>query len=299
LKLGIAGVGLIGGSIGLRAGSLGWEVRGWDPDAANLRAAAERGALGSVAGSWAELIGWSELLLLAAPLDATLAQLAELSARPPASPRPDGIFDVASVKDPVGRAGAGLAGFVATHPIAGSERSGPGAARADLFVDRVWTYDAAAPPAGRERAGRFIAAMGARPVPVENAEHDRIIALTSHLPQLVSIALGDQLAPALADDTVAALCGTGIASMLRLAGSSWTVWEAILEANAAPVAREVRGLATALNQVASALESGAAATLAARFETAASAAARLNEEAAAHRAQRPTDRQTQGVSPPP
>jgi len=277
LKLGIAGVGLIGGSIGLRAGALGWEVRGWDPDAGNLRAALELGAAGSAAASFAELIGWCELLLLAAPLDATLEHLAELSALPPASHRPEAIFDVASVKGPVARAGAGLAGFVATHPIAGSERSGPGAARAELFVERVWTYDAAAPADGRERAHRFIAAMGARPVAVENAEHDRIVALTSHLPQLASIALGTQLAPALAEDTVAALCGTGIASMLRLAGSSWTVWRGILEANAVPVAREVRRLAATLGDIATALESGGAAGLATSFETAASAATRLND----------------------
>ncbi len=298
MKLGIAGVGLIGGSIGLRARSLGWEVRGWDPDAGNLRAAVELGAVDSAAASFAELIGWCELLLLAAPLDATLDHLAELSALPPAAHRPDAIFDVASVKGPVACAGAGLAGFVATHPIAGSERSGPAAARAELFVDRVWTYDAAAPPAGREHANRFIAAMGARPVPVENAEHDRIVALTSHLPQLASIALGAQLAPALADGTVAALCGTGIASMLRLAGSSWTVWQAILEANATPVAHEVRRLAATLGDIAAALESGAVAGLASRFETAASAAARLNEGAAAHPAAGPFDRESQGVSPP-
>jgi prephenate dehydrogenase len=282
LKLGIAGVGLIGGSIGLRAVSLGWEVRGSDPGGANLRLAQQRGAIGGAAASLAELARWSDVLVLAAPLDATLAQLAELATLAAAPPWPAAVFDVASVKARVARAAGGVPGFVATHPIAGSEQSGPAAARADLFAERVWTYDAAAPPAAADRARAFIAAMGARPVPVENAEHDRIVALTSHLPQLASVALGAQLAPALSDGTVAALCGTGIQSMLRLAGSSWTVWRAILEANAAPVAREVRRLAATLGDLATALETGAAATLAPAFEQAQSAAAQLNESVAAH-----------------
>jgi prephenate dehydrogenase len=279
LKLGIAGVGLIGGSIGLRAAALAWEVRGWDPDAANLSLAEKRGAIGSPARSLGELAAWSDVLVLAAPLDATLSQLEELGTLISASAGPAAIFDVASVKGPVAAAAATLPGFVATHPIAGSERSGPDAARAALFTGRVWTYDAAAPLDGRDRARAFIAAMGARAVPVENAEHDRIVALTSHLPQLASIALGVQLAPALADDTVAALCGTGIASMLRLAGSSWTIWQAVLEANAVPVAREVRRLAAILDDVATALESGATASLGPRFDTARHAAARLPQNA--------------------
>jgi prephenate dehydrogenase len=275
LNLGIAGAGLIGGSIGLRAAALGWEVRAWDPDAANLRTARERGAAGSVAGSLSDLAGWSGVLILSAPLEATLAGLAELAALASTARLPPAVFDVASVKVPVARAGTAVPGFVATHPIAGSERSGPAAAHAGLFAGRVWTYDADAPAAGRERARDFIGAMGARPLAVPNGEHDRIVALTSHLPQLVSVALGAQLAPAAADETVAALCGTGIASMLRLAGSSWTMWRAILEANALPISQEVRRLAAILSDVAEDLESGAAANLAGRFEAAAAAAARL------------------------
>lgn len=278
MRLGIAGTGLIGGSIGLRARSLGWDVRGWDTGREHLQLALERGAVGAGAASLAELAAWSEILVLAAPLDATVAQLAALSELARTSRIAAAVFDVASVKGPVERASAGLAGFVATHPIAGSERSGPAAARADLFEGRVWTYDAAAPPAGRDRARAFIAAMGARPEPIAGADHDRIAALTSHLPQLVSVALGAQLAPALAREGVAPLCGTGMASMLRLAGSSWSVWQAILEANSVPVAQEVRRLTAILSDVATALETGAAADLAEYFEAASAAAARLNAD---------------------
>jgi prephenate dehydrogenase len=251
-----------------------------DTSPANLRVAHELGAIGRAAASLHELAVWSEILVLAAPLDATLEHLAELSAGAAAG-RATAIFDVASVKGPIARAADGLENFVGTHPIAGSERSGPSAARADLFADRVWTYDSAAAPAARERAERFIVAMGALAVPMESTEHDRIVALTSHLPQLLSTALGAHLAPALASERVGLLCGTGIASMLRLAGSSWPVWHPILSANAVPLAQEVRRLATILSEFATALEDGAPGSLEEAFERANAAAVRMRSNVAA------------------
>jgi prephenate dehydrogenase len=166
-------------------------------------------------------------------------------------------------------------GFVPSHPIAGSERSGPHAARADLFEGRAWSFEPAVPDEARERATRFIEAMGALPVAIASLEHDRVVALTSHLPQLVSVALGAALEPALREARTSALCGTGVRSMLRLAGSSWTVWRAVLEANAIPIAQEVRRLAAILTGVAEALEDGDAALLERRFGEAAGAAASL------------------------
>jgi prephenate dehydrogenase len=296
VKLGIAGVGLIGGSIGLRAAELGWDVTAWEPDAGHLRLALRRGACAASADSLADLAAWSEVLVLAAPLDATLAQLAELSG--PHRAVPPAVFDVASVKAPVAAAASALRGFVATHPIAGSERSGPAAARADLFAGRVWTFDSEAPAEGRERARDFILAMGARPVPIANREHDRIVAFTSHLPQLLSVALGVRLSADLQEREVASLCGTGIASMLRLAGSSWTVWQAILATNAQPVAQEVRRLAAILSDVATDLESGTVANLASRFAAAATAAERVNANGPAAANVDSGINQGDGVSPP-
>jgi prephenate dehydrogenase len=209
-------------------------------------------------------------VVLAAPLDATLAQIAELAAAPP--PHVDLILDVASVKVPVARAGAGLAAFVASHPIAGSERSGPTAARTDLFDGRVWSFDTNAPAGTRARAVSFIEAMGGRPIAIESPEHDRVVALTSHLPQLLAVALGSRLESRLEEPgSVAAFCGTGMQSMLRLAGSSWSVWEAVLRANARPVAQEVRALGNILSDIAEALEDDAPDTLAERFSRAAAA----------------------------
>ena len=279
-RIGVAGAGLIGGSIVLRATELGWTAGVFDVDPAHARAALERLGASFVAGSLADLAARSDVLVLAAPLDPTLGHLAELEAVARTGRElPALIVDVASVKGPVARAGATLAAFVPTHPIAGSERSGPDAARCDLFLGRTWTYDPAAGPVACARAVRFIEAMGAVATPLASAEHDRIVALTSHLPQLLATALGSRLEPELRNDRVLALCGTGIRSMLRLAGSSWSVWNAVVRENAVPVAQEVRRLADILSGVAEALERDASDALAPDFARAAAALHRLDGNA--------------------
>jgi prephenate dehydrogenase len=215
------------------------------------------------------------MLVLAGPLDATLVQIAAIQTLPPGPCRL--ILDVASVKEPVSRAARGLAGFVATHPIAGSERSGPAAARANLFAGRTWTLDVAATSADRAAARAFVEALGAHAIEIESAEHDRTIALTSHLPQLLSVALGSLVAPRMADERTRELCGTGIRSLLRLSGSSWPMWRAVLDANSVSVAQEVRRLAAILTEAAESLENHSVDALAARFTTASAAVAQLGD----------------------
>ena len=247
-------------------------MTGWDPEPAALGLALERGALDAAAPSFAALAAGAGVLVLAAPLDATLALLAELAAAPPAAAL---IMDVASVKLPVAQAGAALPAFVATHPLAGSERSGPAAAAADLFAGRTWTYDADAPLAAD--AGAFVASLGAVPVALANAEHDGVLALTSHLPQLLAVVLGSRIERAAAAHDVARLSGTGLRSMLRLADSAWSVWRSILSTNGVPLAQEVRALAGILCEVADALEDGRSHELAPYFASASAARARLHD----------------------
>ncbi len=275
--LGVAGVGLIGGSIALRARELGWLVAGWDQDPAASAVGLRRGALSSVAGSLRSLAGAVDVLVLAGPVDATLGHIAELVREASSVPL---VLDVGSVKAPVARAGRALASFVPTHPIAGSEASGAEAARADLFRDRMWAYDPAALPAARALALDFIAAMGARAFAIESEAHDRTVALTSHLPQLLSVALGARLRAGLQDPATRALCGSGVRSMLRLAASSFAMWEPILVTNARPLSQEVRALAAILTQAAQSLERGDTRYFGELFEAAAASVAglRSNED---------------------
>ena len=270
--LGVAGVGLIGGSIALRARELGWDVVGWDRNPAATGVGLQRGALSSAATSLRSLSEAVDVLVLAGPVDATLAHIGELVHASCPVPL---VLDVGSVKAPVARVGRGLASFVPTHPIAGSELSGVEAARADLFRDRIWTYDPAARPAARKLALGFIAAMGARACAIDSVEHDRAVALTSHLPQLLSVALGARLRPELAEPATLPLCGSGMRSMLRLAASSFTIWEPVLAANARPLSQEVRALAAILTQAAESLERGDTGYLGELFEAAAASVAGL------------------------
>ncbi|MGH7757643.1 MAG: prephenate dehydrogenase, partial [Vulcanimicrobiaceae bacterium] len=262
LRLGILGTGLIGASIGLRARALGYHVVAVDRSPVNLRLALERGAVDEAVDA---LDGRElDLLVLATPLDVTLALVRRFAADPP---RARLILDVASVKAPVVEAAAGLAGFVGTHPIAGGENSGPADARADLFSGAYWAYDPAAFAPARAEAVAFIERLGARPVPIEPGLHDRTVALTSHLPQLLATVLAAQVGERLGRPPTAELCGSGLASMTRLGASSWEVWGSIFSENAAPIAQEIRSIAAILSKLAADLEEGRADRLAPAFAT--------------------------------
>jgi prephenate dehydrogenase len=270
--LGIAGVGLIGGSIALRARAAGWTTVGFDRNAGALAAARAAGALDDVAAGIAALAERCDVVVIALPVDATIAALRDVAALA----RPQLVFDVASVKAPIAAAGAHLARFVPSHPLAGRERGGFAAADAELFAGRTWVVDPAASAEPRARLAALIALLGARVVEIGAADHDRLVALTSHLPQALAVALGAQLAEAGRHDPRAyALCGPGMASMLRLARSPAPLWGAIFAANAAPVAAEMRSLARALETAASALDQGEVGTLLSYFADAATAVGAL------------------------
>jgi prephenate dehydrogenase len=271
-RLAILGTGLIGASIGLAARTAGWKVTGYDPDPAAAAEARERGALDEVAAGPAEAVAGARVVVVAAPVAATIALLA---AFPPA-PAAELVIDTASVKAPVAAAASAVRHFVATHPIAGSERSGPAPAHADLFRGRAWAIVPPADAALEAAAFAFVRSLGARPFRVGAGRHDRLIAATSHLPQLIATALGERLAGRLDDPDLAALCGPGVRSSLRLAASPWSTWRDILDANASAVAQEVRGFADVLRSVADDVERGDREALARRFGAAGEAHARLS-----------------------
>ena len=260
----VVGTGMIGTSVALAARAAGFPTTGWDPDEGALSGAAARGALDTTAASAAEALAAAETVVLAAPLGPTLDTLRAL----PPLPAARLVIDVASVKLPVVAAAGGVPFFVATHPVAGSERTGPGAADALLFVDRTWAYVPPHDPELEARARAFIGSLGAVPLALPAAEHDALLAFTSHLPQVAATALGVLLAGRIDDPRVLALCGTGMGSMVRLAGSEFRVWEGILTANASAIAQEVRTFADILRTVADAVESRDSGALGGWFATA-------------------------------
>jgi len=270
--LGIAGVGLIGGSIALRARAAGWTTVGYDRDGAALAAAREAGAIDAVAAGLAELATRSDVVAIALPIGATIAAVRDTRELA----RPELVFDVASVKAPIAAAGAHLPNFVASHPLAGREIGGFAAADAALFEGRTWVVDPSAAPGPRAELTALIAALGARAVEIAPLDHDRVIAVTSHLPQALAVALGARLAGAAAADPRAYdLCGPGMASMLRLARSPADLWAEIFSANAAAIATELRALASSLADAATSLDQGEVGTLVSYFSASGSAVSAL------------------------
>jgi prephenate dehydrogenase len=262
--VGIVGTGLIGGSIGMRARRDGALVVGYDAKPSALARAIEVGAI-DLGATREELYARAGTVVIAAPPEAALAEIEQLKREPPV--RATLIVDVASVKAAICDAGRELANFVATHPMAGSERSGVRAARADLFEGRTWAYVPSGHAPSDARARALIASLGAMPLAIEAHEHDRIVAFTSHLPQVVASHFATR-AEALSSEALYPLCGVAARELLRLGDSDFALWREILRANAPAVETELRLLGTALVAAADNLAQGEVDRLAAVFSQA-------------------------------
>jgi prephenate dehydrogenase len=247
-SVGIFGVGAVGGSIGLRARHAGLYVLGADSDEAALHEALALGAIDAPAGL-EEISGAVDTYVIAVHLGPTLREIERLANN--SLDGPSLIIDVSSVKVPVARDAGGLRNFIATHPIAGTELRGVRAARADLFVDRTWAYVPSGDAPLDARACGFIDSMGAVPFAISAEEHDRAVALSSHVPQLVASCYARILASS--DSATRQLCGPVARELLRIAGMSFEMWRDLLQANAANIDRPLRALSSELEQVAGAL----------------------------------------------
>lgn len=202
----IAGLGLIGGSIGMALRRAGWRVAFLDSDRDLVPGEAADERVESLDAA-------ADLVILATPVNVAISLLA--TTRAPL------ITSVCSVMGPL-RAIANDH-FVAGHPLAGSQEHGIHAARADLFAGAAWFID-------RDNAivGEVIAACGAHAELVDAREHDRAIALTSQLPQILSTALAAYLHEQNVDLRFA---GPGLRTFLRLAGSDASVWSPVIARN--------------------------------------------------------------------
>ncbi len=235
MRVGIIGTGLIGSSIGLGCRERGDTVVGFDQDTSTLRFAVVRGAIDDTA-TRNEIYGTCEAVVIALPLDATIDEVRSLGER---AFRPEQfVIDVGSVKSPIEEAGKAFEVFVPTHPMAGSEKSGPTGARGDLFERRWWCYVSTGDELRTQAVRAFIDRLGAHPCAVDAPEHDRIVALTSHLPQLVAYAFKrcvDGLVTGAEGRVVSALCGPVAQELLRIAQSPREMWDPIFSANAAAI----------------------------------------------------------------
>jgi prephenate dehydrogenase len=252
----VVGTGLIGTSVALALRPQGVTVWLADSDPAAARLAADIGAgtvlPGDVPGG-PPPGGPADVVVLAVPPQAVAPALARAQAAGLAR----WYTDVASVKSlPVRQAraaGCDMASFVPGHPLSGRERSGPAAARADLFLGRPWVIcpDPPVPAAGLAAIEALARICGAEPVQVSAAEHDRWVALVSHAPHVLSAAMAARLADA--SDGALSLAGQGLRDVTRIAAGDTGLWTQILAANAAPVADVLAAVAADLAAVAEAL----------------------------------------------
>jgi len=223
-RLAVVGTGLIGASAALAARAAGvLSVRGWDPDAEALSVAAERGAV-EPAADLEDAVADAELALVAAPV-VELPALVERVLR--AAPEGCAVTDVGSTKSAVVAAAAGDGRFVGGHPICGAETRGPGRATADLFDGATWflTPGAATPPERFRQVHAFVTSLRARPVAIDPGAHDRLVAVTSHLPHALANVLLNQAGAARVDghDPLQA-AGGSLRDMSRIAGANPRIW---------------------------------------------------------------------------
>jgi prephenate dehydrogenase len=248
-RVAILGAGLIGGSfaLALRKYATDLHIYGWDrPDVA--RAAQSSGAFDDVfAGDMAPALLSADLIFIALPIGATLDLLPDLTR---SAPRRALITDACSTKLRITQAAQELFAdqaapiFLPGHPMAGRELAGFAHADADLFRNAPYALIAeptqtgpdAAPPSERDpRVSAFIKLIekiGARPIWLGAQQHDYAVGLSSHLPQLVAVALASFLYDRLDENGLPiTVAGPGLRDTLRLAGSPYSTWRDIVLTN--------------------------------------------------------------------
>jgi prephenate dehydrogenase len=257
MRIAVLGVGLIGGSIGLAAHEHveDAEVVGFGRSPERLRTAVELGAIDRAADSIEAAVDGAALCFVCAPVGA----LPDLVRAALAAADPDCVVtDVGSTKQGL-LAEIDDPRFVGGHPIAGAETAGVEHARADLFQGAPW-YLTPLPHSGGllyERLHRFVVDVGARPIAVDAATHDRLVAVFSHLPHVLANVLASQAAGRLGGHGEALRqVGPSFRDMTRVAGANSEIWTDIYRANRAAIVEEIGAFRRELERVEELLASG-------------------------------------------
>jgi prephenate dehydrogenase len=249
-SLAIVGTGLLGASVALAAKRAGVaRVTGWDADPETLREAAGAKALDAAAGSLAEAVAGVELVVVAVPVgvlvETTRAVLAAASAETT-------VTDVGSTKRALAHA-LDDPRLVPGHPLAGGATGGPARAAADLFDGATWflTPVASTDAARIGLVERFVATLGARTVKLDADTHDRLLALTSHVPHALANLLMQSVSRG--GDEALGYAGASLREMTRVAGANPTVWADIFVENGDLIADALAAHGDALADVERAL----------------------------------------------
>ena len=253
MRLVVVGTGLMGASVGLAAKRAGVDwVGGHDADAAAATVALERGAVDLVA-PLPELLEEADLAVVAAPVTVLPGLVEEVIER---APERCTVTDVGSTKDWSLRLPQQ---FVGGHPVCGREARGPSYATAELFDGATWflTPTAATDPERYRLVHGFVASLGAVPVAIDPQAHDRLVALTSHLPHALANLLVNQAGSGRIEghDPLAA-AGGSLRDMTRVAGANPRIWVDIFLDNAPELAEALGEHRRRVEQLEQALAAG-------------------------------------------
>lgn len=245
----IVGAGLLGTSIGLAL-----RERGIDVSIESASPSSQALAVDYGAGRNAHPGDKPDLVVVCVPPDVTAKIVAAKLAEFPGAV----VTDVASVKaeifEDLKSIAVDFSRYVGSHPMAGREKGGAISGRADLFLGRPWIITPTEENAGSDiDLVRVLAQLlGSTVVEMSATEHDRAVALVSHVPQVISSLLAARLN--LAEPEQVALAGQGLRDTTRIAASDSKLWTQILSANHVAVADVLRDFATDLQKIAAALE---------------------------------------------
>ncbi|HEY3397308.1 MAG TPA: prephenate dehydrogenase/arogenate dehydrogenase family protein [Armatimonadota bacterium] len=259
-RVAIIGIGLIGGSFALAARRAGWarEIIGVARSAETRRLALAAGVADEVTADPAAAVRGADLVYLATPVDTIVSLLGSLG--PHLAPGAL-VTDAGSAKAGIVAAAAALppsVRFVGGHPMAGSEQAGLAWASPDLFAGAHYflTPTAATDPAALAQLQELVPALGAVPVLVDPAEHDRRVALTSHLPHLLAWALCRAASEGDSPERLAPFTAGAWRDTTRIAASSPELWAEILLANRKAVQEAAGRWEQCLDELLTALEAG-------------------------------------------
>jgi prephenate dehydrogenase len=260
-RVAISGVGLLGGSLGMavRQRGLAEHVVGIGRDTRRLARAAEMGALDSYTLDLAEGCSQADLIVLCGPISSILDQLPIAFTAAPAGAL---ITDVGSTKRSIVQRAAKLTRegvfFVGSHPMAGSEKSGVGSARADLYESAtvILTPEISTPDHALDTVRAFWVALGMHVVEILPARHDQVLAHVSHLPHMVATALVGltERGPRVGADVLRAVAGPGFRDTTRIAMGNPPMWLDIFLDNRKAMLEAMDGLMDYLREVRTTLQ---------------------------------------------
>ncbi len=261
-KITIVGVGLLGGSIGLavRQRRLAGEVAGFVRRTASLKDCEKAGAVNYATTDLLAAVSKADLVILCTPL-AQIRAIAEQFL--PALKRGAIVTDVGSVKADVVRELESLvkkagAHFVGSHPMAGGEKMGVQAARADLYANAICvvTPTKNSNAAAVRKVEQFWKSLGSRTLRLDAAKHDLLVSRSSHLPHVAASALAGLVLNPASPETQAALCANGFRDTTRIASGSPEMWRDISLANRKNLSQAVDAFVGELNKFQTALKKG-------------------------------------------